>query len=176
MGHKFPEVDAYGQEALTAIAVVAMRAANLDDYLIHFMSVVSGLSLYQTRAIFHSSQNSKARLDMLRALVNSAGYSEARQAHALHLLDQTKALADKRNEYLHWQYMVATTDGDAPAYTVMVSYKPATKKPHHSRRVNVKEIENTADAYAELRRRLWDFYCDVAEPKVPGLPSRGTPD
>lgn len=175
---KFPEVDHYGQDLLTLIGIVTLRAGHLEEYLVHFMCAVSKIPPPQAHAIFYSSQNSKARLDMIRALIGASDFSKARREHAIMLLDLAKDLSDRRNDLIHSQYMISMKGGNPPPppERVRVQNKPATKQPYRSEAVNEEAIVQLAEDYENLRQRLWDFYSDVSIPKRTGKPSRGTPD
>jgi hypothetical protein len=89
---KFPELQIYGQEMLSLIGIVTLRAGHLEDYLVHFISAISGLSLTAARNLFFSTHSARARLDMARALVGAANFSEARRTYANKLLERAETV------------------------------------------------------------------------------------
>jgi hypothetical protein len=158
---KFPELQIYGQEMLLLIGIVTLRAGHLEDYLVHFICAISGLSHFAARNLFFSTQNAKARLDMARALMASADLSEARREYADKLLDRAQSLADQRNNLIHAQYMISRTGGDPPPppKRVRMQYKPLAKTPFKVEPVNIKEMERLAPGLCRFAAELLGFLC-----------------
>jgi hypothetical protein len=172
------EMEVYGNDILIALGVVSLRAGHLEDYLAHFMSAISGISIHRAMAILYSTQNAKARLDMIRSLLQYSGFSEERTRFATALLNRAQKLANRRNDFIHGQFMISRTGGDPPPppKAVLIHRKTATTTPFKSRPIKAHEIDKLADDYETLRQELWNFYVDVTGPSVPDAPSRGTPD
>jgi hypothetical protein len=167
MDSKFREVEMFGADVLLALGVIAIRAAQMELYLVTFLSTVSGIPYHKANAVLYSSQNAKARLDMLRALVNTAKYSDETKRYALKLLDRVKELSDQRNMYLHWQYVPTLMAGTNDSYTSLWSSTPASAKPNQVRRLDIKAVESTANEHVTLRQKILRFCNDLAAPDEP---------
>jgi hypothetical protein len=184
----FQEVDTFGQELLTALGVVALRAGQLDDYFCFFLSGVLGhkniADIHVARALFFATRSSKARYDMARAAVYVSKMSDARKDFALSLLDRAEKVTKRRNYLIHGQItheLSARKGGEAIVKQVLINFQSATEKPRRSRPIKFKEVEELANEYETLKSSFWDFYHDVVvRPAVLAsgqqLPSRGTPD
>jgi hypothetical protein len=178
MPEKFPETEAYGEEMILAVGVLTLRAAHLEDYWVFVIEAITGMDQMQARDLCYAGRNSGARLDVVQALLRSSTrLSDARKEHAMGLINEARKLATQRNKLVHGQFMISTTGGEVPTQTpVLTHWEPLKKEAAKSRPIDGKEIAELADAYEEMRLKLWHLYCAVRYPRQPGAPTHGIPD
>jgi hypothetical protein len=179
MPHTFKEVEAYGEDMIRAIGVLTLRAGHLEDYWPFVIEAITGINHTQARDLSYVGRSgSGARLDVIQALVRSSPMlSEARKVHVMGLVREAGRLGSQRNSIVHGQFMIATTGGEEPTKTrVLTHWNPKKKEAHSSRPIDEKEIAELADAYEALRLKLWHFYTAVRVPKQPDAPMHGVPD
>ncbi len=135
----------FGQQYKTAIlqafGVLMIRANLLDRGLILLFQAVTALPPEQAEAIYYSTQNFKARTDMIRAAVSQSNLASEHKAETNKALERANAVAGRRNDLVHadWSF-----DGDRMTAS---SYRPNTKRQRSAIKVNAKDILAIADDY-----------------------------
>jgi hypothetical protein len=98
-GHIYPE------GILSALGLLLVRANLLEKSLLGLLQKVSDLDQQKTDALFFSTVNMKARLDMIAAL-NRVSTEETNKKIITDILDSVKKVTDRRNTWFHgfWAY------------------------------------------------------------------------
>lgn len=109
--HKAGElVTHFGQEyradILQILGVLIIRASVLESAQVKLLAALADISLQRAEAIFYSSQNNKARLDLMRALVPTSGINISRQKEVLKSLADAGGVSQRRNALVHgeWEF------------------------------------------------------------------------
>jgi len=98
---------AYSDDILKALGVLMIRANLLEQSLISLLSAISGLDIEQSKSLFFSTHNTKARLDMIRALSIASKLNADVIAGLEKTLKSVNAVLGRRNELVHghWKFV-----------------------------------------------------------------------
>jgi hypothetical protein len=91
----------YPPEILQTLGLLMVRVNLLERSLVKLLSEVGGLSAAQAEGLFFSTQNMKARLDMIRVLSGVSDITEWPAAQVEKALQKAKAVAHRRNDLVH---------------------------------------------------------------------------
>lgn len=96
----------YRADILQMLGLIIVRASALEAELVNLLSLLGSMKREAAEAIFYSSQNNKARLDMMRALVPIAPLADTEKEEALDILKMASSVAERRNHLVHgeWEF------------------------------------------------------------------------
>jgi hypothetical protein len=100
----------YGQEyrtdILQIIGVLIIRANLLEKSLVRLLATLLEISEARSDAIFYSSQNAKARSDMIRASLEQAKLNEALTEGIAGTIERVDSISRRRNLLVHgeWEF------------------------------------------------------------------------
>lgn len=96
----------YPREILEMVGLIIVRACILEDSMVSLLSAVACISRERAEAIFYSSQNNKARMDLIRALVPTSELSDELREDIQTQISAISSLAERRNSIVHgeWEF------------------------------------------------------------------------
>ncbi|HEX8665222.1 MAG TPA: hypothetical protein VF744_14465 [Beijerinckiaceae bacterium] len=98
---------AYPIDILQALGVLMIRANLLERSLIELLSGLSQIETRRAEALFYSTVNMRARLDMIKALVPACSLEEREASRITRLLDRVNGISRRRNDLVHGQWSFA---------------------------------------------------------------------
>lgn len=154
-----PEVNGYGDEIVTALGALVIRASHHEAWLVSLLAAVADIRRGQAWAIYYASVNAKARLDTTKALLGVSGLSPRRRGDITAFLDRAKDLADRRNIYIHSEHSIEPyPNRRSPLRPIMTEYKSATTKRLTVRPLDLGHLHKLLDDYRatsdEIKRYL----------------------
>jgi hypothetical protein len=133
----------YPRDIVEALGVLMIRAHILERNLLQLFASISGMSMDRAAAVFYSTVNTKARLDMIRVLLPHA-IPETNRADVAKTLDQVASAASERNHLVHGTW---TFQKDK---FLVTSYDPKNPKTDHPVWVTAKSINDIAEKFHTL--------------------------
>jgi len=157
-----PEINGYGEELVTALGALVIRASQHEAWLISLTAAIADMRRGQAWAIFYASANAKARLDTMRALLGVSGLSARRQRELTAFLDRSKDLADRRNVYVHSEYSIARYPSpSSPPRPLMTQYQSATGKQLKVRPIELAHLHKLLNDYTLLNDDIRHYAPDL---------------
>lgn len=95
----------YETDVLEALGVLTIRANIVDHTLCKLIVATTGMTEKQAQAQYYSTANTKARLDMVRALVDTAGCKNVIKMAIFDALERLNKAALRRNNIVHGQWI-----------------------------------------------------------------------
>lgn len=94
----------YDVKTLKILGILVIRANLLEGAMAKLLASLLDVSSSRGEAIFYSSQNMKARSDMLRAALRSAELSEKLQKQVIESIDRIDKISRRRNQLVHGEW------------------------------------------------------------------------
>lgn len=96
----------YRSDILQVVGVLIIRASVLETALVNLLSALADLTIERAQAMFYSSQNNKARLDLIASLIPASGANDQICEEAKRLLEKIAKLSQRRNTLVHgiWEF------------------------------------------------------------------------
>lgn len=94
----------YQSKILNVLGLLVIRANLLESAMVRLLSALLELPAERTEAIFYSSQNMKARSDMLRATTATAGLTETQVGRVLKDIEAIDRISRRRNQLIHGEW------------------------------------------------------------------------
>jgi hypothetical protein len=144
---KYFEQD-YPSDVVSALGVLMIPANLLEQSLVDLLSALSRLDREKAHALFFSTSNMKARLDMIRAIADLASIPPERIKEVTDALDSVQSVVSRRNDLVHgfWQF-------EKDRFKVEL-FGPAKKNKVETIPVSAKTIEQLAADYRKSGRDI----------------------
>lgn len=156
---KAPETVTYfGQEydpsIIQGLGVLMIRANLLEQSLVKLFQVLAEIPIEKASAVFFSTVNMKARIDMIQALVPFSGLNEEMGKHLVKALNKSKDVVGRRNDLVHatWSFDGARLKAE--------TYQPNASRKRKEIPVSAHSIETLAADYREAGLRV-EAMCDT---------------
>jgi len=146
----------YPQKSLELLGVFLIRANLLESALVELLMLLSGLALDRAEAIFYSSSNHKARLDIISALLSTSNLDEGHKKNFQELMTKAKKLATQRNVLVHGDW-IFKKDG----FEVVEKRAVPTSK-GQNRIAGHKELSSLCQRYNDLEAQIRMFISSAA--------------
>jgi hypothetical protein len=146
----------YPRKSLELLGVFLIRANLLEAALVDLLMFLSGLNKERAEALFYSSANHKARLDMISALLPASDLDDNRCQQFKKLLDKAKKLASQRNALVHGEWKFKK-DG----FEVVEKRAVPTSK-SQNRIAGHKELQTLCQRYNDLESEIRLFIASSA--------------
>lgn len=94
----------YDTRILKIIGILVIRANLLEGAMARMLAALLEVSVERGEAIFYSSQNMKARSDMLRATIITSNLSEVLKTRVTKCIDKVDKISRRRNQLVHGEW------------------------------------------------------------------------
>ncbi|WP_159099048.1 hypothetical protein [Aquabacterium olei] len=94
----------YDVRILKILGILVIRANLLEGALAHLLASLMEISRERAEAIFYSTQNMKARSDLIRAAAATAGLSDKIRNQAIEHIDKIDKISRRRNQLVHGEW------------------------------------------------------------------------
>jgi hypothetical protein len=94
----------FNKRLLELVGLLIIRANLLESALVRLLASILELRTDMAEAIFYSSQNTKARLDMILAALNASDIHPKTRAEIAKALDQVSNASQTRNMLVHGEW------------------------------------------------------------------------
>lgn len=130
----------YDTRILQALGVLVIRANLLEKSLVKLLGKLAGISPAKANALFYSTVNMGARIDMIRALAEGLE-NEHKRGQVYKALERTRAAVGRRNALIHGEWKFKKDKFEVS------TYEPNKKQKKVTQVVTARSIEILASDY-----------------------------
>ena len=146
----------YPSDIIKALGVLMIRANLLERDPTTLFATLSGLEFTKAKALFYSTNNSKARFDMIRSIAATSYIQTERLKELGELLDKANGVMLRRNHLIHGNWSFKDDKFE-------VGYFQPLSKPKQPVLVNAAHIEKLASDYRSAGMLIALFATQYAE-------------
>jgi hypothetical protein len=151
----------YPTDIVSALGVLMIRANLLDQLMIDLLSALSDLTREKAHALFFSTANMKARIDMLRSLGPLVTLTENELEQLSDILDRISNVSERRNTLVHGSWRFRKDKFRVRTYKTAATEKSRVKTIY----VTAKLILGIASDYRALGISI-RMFCDTRRMKA----------
>lgn len=138
----------YSKEILEFIGLMIIRANLLEKAQINLFSALLDVEEIVAEAMFYSSNNTKARLDLIRSVLLTSKLPEKQKKDISNCLEKCQAIADRRNLLVHGQWEFKKDK------FIVKETKPLNKKPKQEPIHTLKSIKLLVQDYHDTSVKM----------------------
>jgi hypothetical protein len=96
----------YDEKVLAAIGLLVVRTNLLEKRIILLLEYFTNIKAKQARAMYYAIQNTRGRLELVKAAISATGPNKARKVEIDKLFDKIHSIFSQRNALIHADWSI----------------------------------------------------------------------